>query len=88
MTDESNEMIIVFQIAIEKALKLNRQLASIYRDVLYTYYEIKTRLMGTLEHRLDAVARVKDTRQLIELQGRLHDALNFYFGIKSMSNKR
>lgn len=39
--------------------------------------------MGTLEQRLDAVARVKDTRQLIELQARLHDALNFYFGIKS-----
>ena len=39
--------------------------------------------MGTLEQRLDAVTRVKDTRQLIELQTRLHDALNFYFGIKS-----
>jgi len=39
--------------------------------------------MGKLELRLDAVARVKDTRQLIELQARLHDALNFYFGIKS-----
>ena len=62
---------------------LNKELASIYRDVLYTYYEIKARLMGRLEQRLDAVARVKDTRQLIELQARLHDALNFYFGIKS-----
>ncbi len=39
--------------------------------------------MGKLELRLDAVARVKDRRQLIELQTRLHDALNFYFGIKS-----
>jgi hypothetical protein len=39
--------------------------------------------MGKLQLRLDAVARVKDTRQLIELQARLHDALNFYFGIKS-----
>ncbi len=58
-------------------------MASTYRDILYTYYEIKTRLMGKLEQRLDAVARVKDTRQLIELQARLHDALNFYFGIKS-----
>jgi hypothetical protein len=38
--------------------------------------------MGRLEQRLDAVARVKDTRELIELQSRLHDALNFYFGIK------
>ena len=62
---------------------LNKQLASIYRDVLYTYYEIKSRLMGRLEQRLDAVARVKDTRQLIQLQERLHDALNMYFGIKS-----
>jgi len=44
--------------------------------------------MGTLEQRLDAVARVKDTRQLIELQGRLHDALNFYFGIKSKEEFR
>lgn len=50
---------------------------------MYTYYEIKTRLMGRLEQRLDAVARVKDTRQLIQLQERLHDALNMYFGIKS-----
>lgn len=66
---------------------LNKKLASRYRDVLYTYYEIKTRLMGTLEHRLDAVARVKDTRQLIELQGRLHDALNFYFGVKSKNDE-
>jgi hypothetical protein len=41
--------------------------------------------MGKLELRLDAVARVKDTRQLIELQTRLHDALGFYFGIKSNS---
>ena len=64
-------------------MALNKQLASTYRDVLYTYYEIKTRLMGRLEQRLDAVARVKDTRQLIELQQRLHDALNLYFGIKS-----
>lgn len=64
---------------------LNKKLASIYRDVLYTYYEIKTRLMARLEQRLDAVARVKDTRQLIELQQRLHDALNLYFGIKSNS---
>lgn len=71
------------KISIEKALMLNKKLASRYRDVLYTYYEIKTRLMGKLEHRLDAVARVKDTRQLIELQGRLHDALNFYFGVKN-----
>ncbi len=39
--------------------------------------------MGKLEQRLDAVARVKDTRQLLELQARLHDALKFYFGIKS-----
>ena len=39
--------------------------------------------MGRLEQRLDAVARVKDTRQLIELQARLHDALKFYFGIKN-----
>ena len=62
---------------------MNKQLASTYRDVLYTYYEIKTRLMGRLEQRLDAVARVKVTRQLIELQQRLHDALNLYFGIKS-----
>lgn len=69
--------------SIEKALILNKELASRYRDVLYTYYEIKTHLMGKLEQRLDAVARVKDTRQLIELQTRLHDALNFYFGIKS-----
>lgn len=69
-------------------MKLNKQLASVYRDVLYTYYEIKTKLMGTLEQRLDAVARVKDTRQLIELQGRLHDALNFYFGIKSKEEFR
>lgn len=45
---------------------------------------MKTSLMGTLEQRLDAVARVKDTRQLIELQERLHDALSFYFGIKSI----
>ena len=66
-------------------MALNKQLASTYRDILYTYYEIKTRLMGKLEQRLDAVARVKDTRQLIELQARLHDALNFYFGIKSKS---
>ena len=44
---------------------------------------MKSRLMGKLEQRLDAVARVKDTRQLIELQARLHDALNFYFGIKT-----
>lgn len=72
-----------FQHSIDKALKLNKQLASAYRDVLYTYYEIKTKLMGKLEQRLDAVARVKDTRQLIELQARLHDALKFYFGVKS-----
>ncbi|CAF4190112.1 unnamed protein product [Rotaria sp. Silwood2] len=71
------------KICIEKALLLNTQLASTYRKTLYTYYEIKTRLMGKLEQRLDAVARVKDTRQLIELQARLHDALNFYFGIKN-----
>ncbi|CAF4964551.1 unnamed protein product, partial [Rotaria socialis] len=38
--------------------------------------------MGKLEQRLDAVARVKDTRQLIELQERLHSALSLYFGIK------
>jgi hypothetical protein len=70
-------------VAIKKALVLNKELASTYRDVLYKYFEIKSRLMGKLEQRLDAVARVKDTRQLIELQARLHDALNFYFGIKS-----
>ena len=62
---------------------LNKKLASIYRDVLYTYYEIKDYLMSKLEKRLDAVARVKDTRQLIELQTRLHNALSFYFDIKS-----
>jgi hypothetical protein len=44
---------------------------------------MKTGLMSQLEQRLDAIARVKDTRQLIELQARLHDALNFYFEIKS-----
>ena len=38
--------------------------------------------MSSLEQRLDAVARVKDTRQLIELQTRLHNALDLYFGIK------
>lgn len=74
--------------SIEKALKLNSKLASAYRDVLYTYYEIKSSLMGKLEQRLDAVTRVKDTRQLIELQTRLHDALNFYFGIKSKRQQR
>ncbi|CAF3685099.1 unnamed protein product [Rotaria sp. Silwood1] len=71
------------KISIDKALLLNTQLASTYRKTLYIYFEIKTRLMGKLEQRLDAVARVKDTRQLIELQARLHDALNFYFGIKN-----
>ena len=76
------------QVSIEKALKLNTKLASTYRDVLYTYYEIKSSLMGKLEQRLDAVTRVKDTRQLIELQTRLHDALNFYFGIKSKGQQR
>lgn len=76
------------QVAIDKALLLNKQLASEYRDTLYTYYEIKSRLMGKLEHRLDAVARVKDTRQLIELQKRLHHALNFYFGVKSSLKRR
>ena len=39
--------------------------------------------MGKLEQRLDAVSRVKDRRQLIELQTRLHDALRLYLGIKS-----
>ncbi|UJR14680.1 hypothetical protein I4U23_001673 [Adineta vaga] len=71
------------QIAIEDALALNAELASTYRDVLYTYYEIKSLLMGKLDDRLDAVARVKDRRQLIELQTRLHDALNLYLGIKN-----
>lgn len=61
----------------------NKKLASLYRDVLYTYQEQKGRLMTKLEQRLDAVARVKDTRQLIELQSRLHNALSLYFGIKS-----
>ena len=63
---------------------LNKELASSYRKTLYGYYGMKTRLMGKLEQRLDAVARVKDTRQLIELQERLHSALSLYFGIKSM----
>ncbi|CAF0745281.1 unnamed protein product [Adineta ricciae] len=71
------------QTAIENALTLNAELAGSYRDVLYTYYEIKSLLMGKLEQRLDAVARVKDRRQLIELQTRLHDALNLYLGIKN-----
>ncbi|CAF0745840.1 unnamed protein product [Adineta ricciae] len=71
------------QTAIENALALNTELAGSYRDVLYTYYEIKSLLMGKLEQRLDAVARVKDRRQLIELQTRLHDALNLYLGIKN-----
>ncbi|CAF4087565.1 unnamed protein product [Rotaria sordida] len=43
---------------------------------------LNTQLVN-LEQRLDAVAQVKDTRQLIELQTRLHDALNFYFEIKN-----
>ncbi|CAF0895080.1 unnamed protein product [Rotaria sordida] len=42
---------------------------------------LNTQLVN-LEQRLDAVALVKDTRQLNELQTRLHDALKFYFEIK------
>ncbi|CAF4298560.1 unnamed protein product, partial [Rotaria sordida] len=43
---------------------------------------LNTQLVN-LEQRLDAVALVKDTRQLNELQTRLHDALKFYFEIKN-----
>ncbi|CAF1263266.1 unnamed protein product [Rotaria magnacalcarata] len=71
------------KVAIAKALLHNKELASSYRKTLYAYYGMKTCLMGKLEQRLDAVARVKDTRQLIELQERLHSALSLYFGIKN-----
>ncbi|CAF3517427.1 unnamed protein product [Rotaria socialis] len=71
------------KVAIQKALLHNQELASSYRKTLYAYYGMKTCLMGKLEQRLDAVARVKDTRQLIELQERLHSALSLYFGIKN-----
>ncbi|CAF3902426.1 unnamed protein product [Adineta steineri] len=74
--------------AIEKALALNTELASAYRDLVYTYYEIKGFLMGKLDERSDAVTRVRDRRQLIELQTRLHDALNLYLGIKNECDER
>ncbi|CAF4261856.1 unnamed protein product, partial [Adineta steineri] len=74
--------------AIEKALALNTELASAYRDLVYTYYEIKGLLMGKLDERSDAVTRVRDRRQLNELQTRLHDALNLYLGIKNECDER
>ncbi|CAF1444654.1 unnamed protein product, partial [Didymodactylos carnosus] len=69
--------------SIEDERLNNEQLASKYRTVLYRLYDVKSHAMTYFEHRLDLFNKMKDTRQLIELQGRLHNTMNFYFDKKA-----
>lgn len=68
---------------LEDFLKLNKELASRYRYLKYYLYNMKLDLMQKIEFKLSTYVSMKDKRQLISLQERMHNALEDFFKYKS-----
>ncbi|CAF0998550.1 unnamed protein product [Rotaria sordida] len=67
------------KISIQKALLLNTQLVNTYRRTLYTYYQIKTRLIDAyVEQRLDHLNRESHQNhlQLSQVQETIQSAVD------------
>ena len=71
------------QSQLEFNLDLNKKLASRYRLLKYDFMDEKLNLMHRIDVSLNEFIRVKDKRQMIALQERMHSALKDYFRLQS-----
>ena len=70
---------------LEFNMDLNKKLASRYRLLKYDFMDERLRLMQRIDVNLNEFLRVKDKRQMIGLQERMHSALKDYFRLQSKS---
>lgn len=80
-----NEYLSRLNTQLDNYLVLNKELASRYRYLKYYMYDLKFDLMQKIEFKLSTYVNIKDKRQLISLQERMHDALSDFFTYKSKS---
>ena len=71
------------QSQLEFNMDLNKKLASRYRLLKYDFMDEKLNLMHRIDVSLNEFIRVKDKRQMIALQERMHSALKDYFRLQS-----
>jgi len=67
---------------LEIEVEKNRELASSYRTLKFKAYLAKIELLLDMEKRADSFFKVKDKRQLLALQYRMHTALQDYFNFQ------
>lgn len=82
-TQERNEYLNKLNTQLDNYLELNKELASRYRYIKYFAYNKRLDLMNQIEIKLSALVNMKDKRQVISLQQRMHNALNDFFKFKS-----
>lgn len=82
-THERKEYLNKLNWQLENYLGLNKELASRYRYIKYFAYNKRMDMMKKIEIKLSALVNMKDKRQVISLQQRMHNALNDFFKFKS-----
>lgn len=81
--EERNEYLKKINNQLDSYLELNKELASRYRYLKYVGYNRRLDLMRQIEIKLGSFVCMKDRRQMISLQERMHFALNDYFKFRS-----
>lgn len=85
-THERKEYLDKLNWQLDNYLDLNKELASRYRYIKYFAYNRRMDLMKIIEQKLGALVNMKDKRQVISLQQRMHNALNDFFKFRSNFN--
>ncbi|CAF0773603.1 unnamed protein product [Brachionus calyciflorus] len=86
--DERNEYMKKMHDQMKIYLDLNKELASRYRYIKYVSYNKRLDLMRQIEIKLNSYVGIKDKRQVISLQERMHFALADFYKFKIKNGEK
>lgn len=84
---ERNTVLTTNQGGVTTALSENKKLAVIYQRLQNTFLNNKAALMRLVERRVNNEGSLKDHRELYVLQGRMREALEYFYRLRGLQSK-
>lgn len=84
---ERNAVLTTNQAGVTTALSENKKLAVLYQKLQNAYLNDKAALLRLLERRVNNEDSLKDHRELLVLQTRMRDALQYFYRLRGLQSK-
>ncbi|XP_020616099.1 coiled-coil domain-containing protein 178-like [Orbicella faveolata] len=84
---ERNEVLTTNQGGVKTALSENKKLAVVYQRLQNTLLNNRAALLRLVERRVNNEHSLKDHRELFVLQGRMREALEYFYRLRGLQSK-